>query len=137
MEFKSGQDHANDKNMLALGVIKRPMTKAERIMAKERAELQKDGKLPPELDAQGNPVNPHVPKFIADAPWYMQDDRDGKASLSHQKYYSWKSYSNFVDMAFLELIDREWSPPNGMLEVSAPVQRPLSIGKGRVRIVVP
>ena len=85
MEFKSGQDLANDKNMLALGVIKRPMTKAERIRAKERAENQKDGKLPPELDAQGNPINPHVPKFIADAPWYMQGDSDGKASLSHQK----------------------------------------------------
>jgi hypothetical protein len=85
MEFKSGQDHANDKNMLALGVIKRPMTKAERIKAKERAELQKEGKLPPELDAEGAPINPHVPKFIADAPWYMQDDRDGTASLSHQK----------------------------------------------------
>lgn len=61
------------------------MTREERIKAKEREEAQKDGSLKPDLDAGGNEINPHVPKFIADAPWYVADDAGGKASLRHQK----------------------------------------------------
>ena len=85
MEFKSGVNLAEDKNMLALGIIKRRMTKEERLKAKERAEAQKNGTLTPDLDTDGNAINPHVPKFIADAPWYMAEDTGGKASLRHQK----------------------------------------------------
>jgi hypothetical protein len=85
MEFKSGVNLAEDKNMLALGIIKRRMTKEERLKAKERAEAQKNGTLTPDVDADGNAINPHVPKFIADAPWYMAEETGGKASLRHQK----------------------------------------------------
>jgi pre-mRNA-processing factor SLU7 len=88
MEFKSGINLADDKNMLPVGIIKRRMTKEERLKAKERAEAQKNGTLTPDLDADGNPINPHVPKFIADAPWYMDmaEETGGKTSLRHQKY---------------------------------------------------
>ena len=86
MEFKSTGDLTKDKNMIPLGYIKRHLTREERIKAKEREEAQKDGSLKPDLDAEGNEINPHVPKFIADAPWYVADDTGGKASLRHQKY---------------------------------------------------
>lgn len=65
------------------------MTKAERLKAKLQQEAQDDGTLKPDVDvegAEGTEINPHVPKFIADAPWYMADDTSGKASLLHQKY---------------------------------------------------
>ena len=88
MEFKSGQDYASDKNMMPLGVIPRRMTREERIKAKEREQAQKEGKTQPDLDSEGKEINPHVPQFIADAPWYMADDTGGKRSLSHQKYVS-------------------------------------------------
>lgn len=86
MEFKSGQDFASDKNMMPLGLIKRRMTREERIKAKEREQAQKEGKVELDIDADGKEINPHVPQFIADAPWYMSDDSAGKKSLSHQKY---------------------------------------------------
>jgi pre-mRNA-processing factor SLU7 len=83
MEFKSGVDLANDSNMMALGVIKRRMTKEERLRAKEAAA--------PTVDAQGNVIHPDIPKFIADAPWYMAEE-SGK-SLSHQKsVYGYDKY---------------------------------------------
>ena len=85
MEFKSGQDLTKDNNYLALGVIKRRQTREERIKAKERADAQKDGSLKPDLDADGKEINPHVPKFIADVPWYVGEDASNK-SLSHQRY---------------------------------------------------
>ena len=85
MEFKSTGDLSKDKNMIALAIIKRPMTREERIKAKEREAAPKDGSLKPDLDAEGKEINPHVPRFIADAPWYVADDTGGKASLRHQK----------------------------------------------------
>ena len=85
MEFKSTGDLSKDKNMMALGIIQRRMTREERIKAKEREEDQKAGSLKPDLDVEGKEINPHVPKFIADAPWYVADDTGGKASLRHQR----------------------------------------------------
>lgn len=38
---------------------------------------------PVELDAEGKPVNPHIPQFIAKAPWYL--DSGEKSSLKHQR----------------------------------------------------
>jgi hypothetical protein len=86
MEFKSGQDLANDSNMIALGVIKRRPTRAERIRLKEEAEAKKDGSGKLDVDADGKEINPHVPKFIADVPWYVAEDTGGKASLRHQRH---------------------------------------------------
>ena len=85
MEFKAPGDLSQDKNMVPLGLVKRLMTREERRKASERAEAQKDGSIKPDLDVDGKEINPHVPKFIADAPWYASDDTSGKASLRHQK----------------------------------------------------
>src|SRR5579862_3042378 len=76
MEFKSGQDLANDRNMMALGVIKRAMTKEEKLRAKEAAGDE----------------NANIPKFIADAPWYVSDG--GVKNLKHQKHgvYGYDQY---------------------------------------------
>jgi pre-mRNA-processing factor SLU7 len=83
MEFKAttSADLVNDKNMMALGIIPRKITREERLklMEKERAEG------PVKRDAEGNEINPHVPKFIADSPWYLADDSGESAALSHQK----------------------------------------------------
>lgn len=85
MEFKSTGDLTQNKNMMPLGIIKRHMTREERIKAKEREEAQKEGRIKPDIDAEGKEINPHVPSFIADAPWYVADEAGGKSSLRHQK----------------------------------------------------
>lgn len=38
---------------------------------------------PTELDAEGKPINPHIPQFISKAPWYL--DSGAKSSLKHQR----------------------------------------------------
>jgi len=70
MEFKSGQDLANNNNMVPVGIIKRRMTRAELARAKEAA---------------GTDENANIPKFIADAPWYVSQEGT-QASLKHQKH---------------------------------------------------
>jgi pre-mRNA-processing factor SLU7 len=84
MEFKAttSADLANDRNMMAVGVIKRRMTREERLKARER-ELAEG---PLKRDVEGNEINPHVPKFIADSPWYIADESGETVSLSHQKH---------------------------------------------------
>ena len=50
---------------------------------KKRAEdeMRKEGTLPPKLDEEGNAINPHIPEFMAAAPWYV----DQKSGLQHQR----------------------------------------------------
>jgi len=141
MEFKSGQDMASDRNMMPLGIIPRRMTREERIKAKEREQGQKEGKIAPDLDAQGKEINPHVPGFIADAPWYMSNDTGAKSSLSHQKYVSPTSCDSelipSIDMVQPHMIDLEWTPLNGMPEVNelAPLRQ--NIAREPAKIVAP
>jgi len=71
---------------MRLGIIPARLTREQRIKQKEREQAIKDGTVKPDLDAEGNEINPHVPKFIADAPWYLAEDTGGKTSLRHQKY---------------------------------------------------
>jgi len=40
------------------------------------------GLIPHELDEDGNAINPHIPQFMASAPWYLNQDAPG---LKHQK----------------------------------------------------
>eukprot|EP00887_Chlorella_sp_A99_P007525 scaffold2.g7525.t1 len=57
----------------------------ERRRQRELQEARKAGLAAPELDEEGKPINPHVPQFMAAAPWYLNAD---KPSLKHQK--NWK-----------------------------------------------
>ncbi|SOV07912.1 related to step II splicing factor SLU7 [Ustilago sp. UG-2017a] len=49
---------------------------------KDLEEDRKAGRAPAELDEDGNIINPHVPSYMAQAPWYMDT---GSKSLKHQK----------------------------------------------------
>eukprot|EP00657_Telonema_sp_P-1_P006754 TRINITY_DN26169_c0_g1_i2.p1 TRINITY_DN26169_c0_g1~~TRINITY_DN26169_c0_g1_i2.p1 ORF type:complete len:279 (+),score=33.54 TRINITY_DN26169_c0_g1_i2:3-839(+) len=49
--------------------------------ARELEELRKAGTIPPEVDEDGNTVNPHIPQYMSQAPWYL----DQKVGLKHQK----------------------------------------------------
>jgi len=41
------------------------------------------GLAPAELDEDGNEINPHIPQFMAAAPWYLS--QNSKPGLKHQK----------------------------------------------------
>lgn len=49
--------------------------------SKELEELRKTGAAPPELDEDGKMINPHIPQYVSEAPWYLKINRP---SLKHQ-----------------------------------------------------
>ncbi len=49
---------------------------------KELEEARKAGTAAPDLDEDGNMINPHIPKYLSDAPWYLHQSHAG---LKHQK----------------------------------------------------
>ena len=46
-------------------------------------EARKAGKVPAERDEEGKEINPHMPKYIIDAPWYLNQNQP---SLKHHKF---------------------------------------------------
>mmetsp|Transcript_17925 Transcript_17925/g.22860 ORF Transcript_17925/g.22860 Transcript_17925/m.22860 type:complete len:495 (+) Transcript_17925:432-1916(+) len=54
-------------------------------VAKKKAieEARKAGQLPPEVDNEGNMINPHIPEFMSKAPWYLNQEEG--AGLKHQR----------------------------------------------------
>ncbi|KAI9473067.1 pre-mRNA-splicing factor Slu7-like protein [Coemansia mojavensis] len=49
---------------------------------KELEAARMAGTAPPEVDEEGNEINPHIPQFMSQAPWYINT---GKPSLQHQR----------------------------------------------------
>ena len=59
-------------------------TREERKREFELEEARKKGLIAPELDEDGKAINPHIPQYMAAAPWYASEG-DGKKGLKHQK----------------------------------------------------
>src|SRR5690606_624099 len=45
-------------------------------------EARKAGTLPPQTDEEGRDINPHIPEYVKQAPWYLESSQP---SLRHQK----------------------------------------------------
>eukprot|EP00668_Euglena_longa_P033296 GGOE01042840.1.p2 GENE.GGOE01042840.1~~GGOE01042840.1.p2 ORF type:complete len:566 (-),score=246.83 GGOE01042840.1:14-1666(-) len=67
-----------------------PLTAAEkRKTEKELLEARKAGTIPAELDEDGKEINPHIPLYMANAPWYLGDSKPG---LKHQRSQFHREY---------------------------------------------
>jgi pre-mRNA-processing factor SLU7 len=60
------------------------LTREEFKKAKVIEEARKAGTLPAEIDEEGREINPHIPQYIAQAPWYLSSSAP---SLKHQRKY--------------------------------------------------
>jgi pre-mRNA-processing factor SLU7 len=67
----------------------RKQTREEYRKAKELEELRKAGNAPAEVDESGKDINPHIPKYMVDVPWYVTYDHS-KPTLKHQRNHDEK-----------------------------------------------
>mmetsp|Transcript_9614 Transcript_9614/g.11072 ORF Transcript_9614/g.11072 Transcript_9614/m.11072 type:complete len:592 (-) Transcript_9614:159-1934(-) len=59
------------------------LSRDEQAKKKAIEEARKAGELPPEVDNEGNMINPHIPEFMSKAPWYLNQEEG--AGLKHQR----------------------------------------------------
>ncbi|GBG25356.1 Pre-mRNA-splicing factor Slu7 [Hondaea fermentalgiana] len=59
------------------------LTREELARKRTLDEARKSGVLPPKVDDEGNMLNPHMPEFMSQAPWYLKQDEG--SGLKHQR----------------------------------------------------
>ncbi|OQV18631.1 Pre-mRNA-splicing factor SLU7 [Hypsibius exemplaris] len=73
--------------------VKKPSRDQYRL-AKELEEARKAGTVPAEQDEEGHDINPHIPHYIAAAPWYIGTQGP---TLKHQRQPDQKVYAPITD----------------------------------------
>ena len=69
-------------------------TREDAKRARELDEARKAGLAPAEVDAEtGQAINPHIPQYMTNAPWYLSQD---KPSLKHLK--DWRLKEELKDV---------------------------------------
>lgn len=91
MSTNTSREQQREQSTLADAVMsaRRPTkTREEYLQEKALEEARKLGQAEPELDEHGQMINPHIPAYIAKAPWYLST---GAPSLKHQRQKSAES----------------------------------------------
>ncbi|KAI0982816.1 hypothetical protein GJ496_009030 [Pomphorhynchus laevis] len=65
-------------------IPQRKQTREEYRKLKELEELRKAGSAPAAVDEQGHDINPHIPQYMVDVPWYVSYDHS-RPTLKHQR----------------------------------------------------
>lgn len=81
------------------------LSREDRKKARELEDLRKAGAAPPEVDEDGNMINPHIPQYIKDAPWYLNATRAGLKHQTNKNFSGKAAVAGLNDHAVLERVD--------------------------------